>query len=642
MRPKAIDLFCGAGGMSLGFEQAGFDIVLGVDRDGYHCAAHERNFPYGKTLCASVDTLSGSRIRELVGLHEIDLVFGGPPCQGFSTMGKRDSGDPRNSLVGEFVRIVKELRPRGFVMENVPGMQLGSTKVYFDYVVQTLGEAGYTITLPVRTLIATEFGAPQVRERLFVLGVRSDLGSKASYPRRALPGQPVARNVSEALQGLPAVDHFQCLFSEDAIVFQPSPDEVEASYARALAGVTRDPTDLSYPRISQSARIFGNKLSRHSPESIALYAATRPGAMVPGHKLPRLDPKGFAPTLRAGTESERGSHTAPRPIHPSSPRCITVREAARLHGYPDWFAFYPKVHHGFRQVGNSVSPFVARAVGYEMARALGYENQQDLLPSGAVGLTDEFKLPEERKKQEKRISHVNEFPKVIDYLFARFSGDGDADFSFKDIESAIRATEANMPRIRPESFLSEFARGRNAKAIMRNPMEKGYSVIATPQGGRFVPAGTPGSIGAEASIGFTSGDMRQAVSIKARPGTFGVEKCFEVLGSAPIVTVLGNIHRQSDLFSKNSDAVQKVTLKSPTLSKAAIFCAIKKGSSLNFDKAQSLAKKAGVDIVIAGFNLTEKHLGIAAVSFEGSLPTVLLKIVCLLQQEREGVSEAAA
>src|SRR5438874_1921453 len=109
--------------MSLGFEQAGFDVVLGVDVDGHHVAVRERNFPQGASLCKSVIDLNADIVYETIGgKREIDLVFGGPPCQGFSNMGLRDLEDPRNSLVGHFVRLVSELQPRAFVMENVPGM----------------------------------------------------------------------------------------------------------------------------------------------------------------------------------------------------------------------------------------------------------------------------------------------------------------------------------------------------------------------------------------------------------------------------------------------------------------------------------------------------------------------------------------
>lgn len=119
-RPVAIDLFCGAGGMSLGMERAGFDIALAIDYDGYHVATHERNFPYGQVKCASVQDLDGKTIRHLSGCTgEIDLVFGGPPCQGFSNMGLRDPHDPRNTLIFHFARLVDELHPKAFVMENV-------------------------------------------------------------------------------------------------------------------------------------------------------------------------------------------------------------------------------------------------------------------------------------------------------------------------------------------------------------------------------------------------------------------------------------------------------------------------------------------------------------------------------------------
>ena len=148
-RPIGIDLLCGAGGMSLGFEQAGFDIVLGVDRDAYHCAAHERNFPYGKTLCASVSDLDATQIRSTAEIKgEIDIVFGGPPCQGFSTMGRRDVGDPRSSRGWEYVRRVKELQPKSCGMENVPGMQLGKTKDFFEFVINSLLNRTYLIQMP--------------------------------------------------------------------------------------------------------------------------------------------------------------------------------------------------------------------------------------------------------------------------------------------------------------------------------------------------------------------------------------------------------------------------------------------------------------------------------------------------------------
>ncbi|MEL6461923.1 MAG: DNA cytosine methyltransferase, partial [Cyanobacteria bacterium J06621_15] len=132
MRPIAVDLFAGAGGMSLGFEQAGFDVLAAVELDPIHCAIHEFNFPFWSTLCANVEKTSGEEIRESSQIknQEIDVVFGGSPCQGFSMMGKRALDDPRNSLVFHFLRLILELKPKYFVFENVPGLTVGEHRKF--------------------------------------------------------------------------------------------------------------------------------------------------------------------------------------------------------------------------------------------------------------------------------------------------------------------------------------------------------------------------------------------------------------------------------------------------------------------------------------------------------------------------------
>ncbi len=217
-RPIAVEFFAGAGGLSLGLEQAGFDVVLAVDRDGYHVATHERNFPYGLSICASVTDLDGPKLRALLGTdREIDLVAGGPPCQGFSHMGTRDVLDPRNTLVNEFVRLVLELRPKAFLMENVPGMQSGATAAIFEHALQRWQkeEPGYVITTPVQTLNAADFGVPQSRERLFVLGVRRDTGRRAHYPDGPAAGQPARPTVQAAIGDLPRLEEHPELLEQD-------------------------------------------------------------------------------------------------------------------------------------------------------------------------------------------------------------------------------------------------------------------------------------------------------------------------------------------------------------------------------------------------------------------------------------------
>ena len=129
-RPIAVDLFAGVGGMTLGFEQAGFDVLASVEIDPIHAAAHEFNFPFWSVLCRDVAQLTGEEIRQSSAIQnqEIDVVCGGPPCQGFSLIGKRVLTDDRNALVFHFLRLVLELQPRYFVMENVAGMAIGKSQ----------------------------------------------------------------------------------------------------------------------------------------------------------------------------------------------------------------------------------------------------------------------------------------------------------------------------------------------------------------------------------------------------------------------------------------------------------------------------------------------------------------------------------
>ncbi len=620
-RPIAIDLFCGAGGMSLGFEQAGFDIVLGVDRDAYHCSAHERNFPYGKTLCASVTDISGQQIRDLCGIsQDIDVVFGGPPCQGFSVMGKRDVDDPRSSLVGEFVRLIKEIHPKAFVMENVPGMQLGKTRDYFEFVVKSLSDIGYNIQLPAQTLVASNFGAPQKRERLFIIGVRTDIGRFPKYPDGPLRGQAFAKTIADAFGGLPNVDINDDLFVSDSIEKQKAEGDLP-QYSAIMSGTKKDSTDLSYPRRLAEKMIFGNKRTKHSSSSISLYNSTLPGQMVPGHKLPRLSLGGISPTLRAGSESERGSHTAPRPIHPTVPRCITVREAARLHGFPDWFAFYPVIHHGFRQVGNSVSPLVARAVGYSIAEALSI-GRDERKPNRSIQLQNSFPLIEGRKKHEKRISHLDEFPKVINYLFLqRFNAKtgvlSNRRFTFQQIAEAIEQSSANMPRVRPDSFISEISRTRNAKQILEGPLSHGYSVVGTPEGGCFVESDQVAAIGKVSYISFNSAEVKDCIQIALPTDPANsVNKSFSIMANSDFCRIIGKIDQDTDLFENNVSDRQAIRVRKDRKVARGAFWKTKM-KMIRYEAIRKIGELHNAGIVILSVPLTRHHEGIAAFQVDG-------------------------
>ena len=169
-RPIGIDLFAGAGGMSLGFEQAGFDVRAAIEIDPIHCAVHKFNFPECAIIPKSVRSVSGEDIRKAanIGKASVDVVFGGPPCQGFSLIGHRSMDDPRNELVLDFVRIVRELDAKTFVFENVKGLTVGKHKSFLAEIIAAFEEAGYDVRKSWRVLNASSYGVPQSRERLIL------------------------------------------------------------------------------------------------------------------------------------------------------------------------------------------------------------------------------------------------------------------------------------------------------------------------------------------------------------------------------------------------------------------------------------------------------------------------------------------
>jgi DNA (cytosine-5)-methyltransferase 1 len=414
-RPVAIDLFAGAGGLSVGLEQAGFDVAAAVEYDPVHAATHAFNFPLAKVLCRDVTTLTGDELREAcrIGVErvgttdwdgEVDLVAGGPPCQGFSMIGKRQLDDPRNRLPWDFHRLVAKIRPRYFLMENVPGMMTGLHSGILARLIEAFERDGYVITKPVRLLDASAFGVPQDRRRLFLLGSRSD--QKAALyppPRTRSRGKqgapegnseaPLTVSVGEAVGDLPDVDRFEELLETDAadLTLQQQKESARraSAYVRRLRGEDSVARDLSYPRRWNRASLTSSRRTVHTPLSVMRFSATEPGETEPVSRFHRLHPDGVCNTIRAGTGSERGAFTSPRPIHPTLPRVISVREAARLHSFPDWFRLHSSKWHGFRQVGNAVCPLVGQAVGEVFVNALGIAPPK---PGKTIRLGDEMLL----------------------------------------------------------------------------------------------------------------------------------------------------------------------------------------------------------------------------------------------------------
>ncbi len=364
-RPIAIDLFSGCGGLSLGFEEAGFDVAAAVEIDPIHSAVHEYNFPYSAAICSDIKKLTGNDIRKRAKLEgvDVDAVIGGAPCQGFSLIGKRSFDDPRNQLVLHYVRIVGEIKPKYCVFENVKGLTLGQHSKFLNDLIDELKKIGYNVLLPYKVLNAVNFGVPQRRERLIIIGARED---------QIIPSYPRSRRetvtIEDAISDLPNADDFDELLNDDSVATQWN---TTSEYARKLRGVIPDPEDYSYIREYNPNVLTSSLRTMHTSLSQERFLAAPNGKIEPHSRFFKLAWNGQANTLRAGTDSARGAYTSPRPIHPELPRVITVREAARIHSYPDWFRFHKTKWHGMREIGNSVPPLLARAIGAEIVKALG-------------------------------------------------------------------------------------------------------------------------------------------------------------------------------------------------------------------------------------------------------------------------------
>ncbi|MEO1039653.1 MAG: DNA cytosine methyltransferase [Pseudomonadota bacterium] len=367
MRPTFIDLFSGAGGMSLGFEQAGFDPVAAVEIDPIHATVHEFNFPHCATIPRSVTEVSGEELLSLPALNgsSPDVVIGGAPCQGFSLIGQRALDDPRNSLVKDFVRIVRDTQARYFVFENVKGLTVGKHKRFLDEIVEEFRLIGYELQLPWKVLNARDYGVPQDRQRLILIGARVG-ETLPDYPEV----QSVGPSCGDALSDLPDAEEFDELLHNDSVRASYR-DTLTSDYAREMRCISNDAWHFGYVRDWDSTSITSSLRTKHTDISRRRFRETEEGAVEPISRFFKLPRSGVSNTLRAGTDSARGAFTSPRPIHYEFDRCVTVREMARLHGFPDWFRFHVTKWHGARQIGNAVPPPLARAVASQLIGAMG-------------------------------------------------------------------------------------------------------------------------------------------------------------------------------------------------------------------------------------------------------------------------------
>lgn len=359
---NVIDLFSGVGGLSLGAARAGFNLVAGVELDARALEYHAINFPSTLHLSEDVGKLSGEHLLKLAGLEagELHGLIGGPPCQGFSDMGLRSETDPRSELLVHFFRLVAETSPAFFMAENVPGVLQERNAPFVERALSMI-PPHYVLLEPL-VIKASDYGAPTIRTRVFFIGYDPErINSLNAADFTARRAEDV--RVSRALQLLPSIrSDWQSEHQSWRAVGELPDFAFENSLSNAIPHGVGNPRALDLYRTKRL--VSGFLGTAHTKETVKRFNILKPGKSDPISKCVRLDRAGYCPTLRAGTGPERGSYQAIRPVHPSSPRVIAPREAARLQGFPDWFQFHPTKWHAFRQIGNSVSPLVAEHLLY--------------------------------------------------------------------------------------------------------------------------------------------------------------------------------------------------------------------------------------------------------------------------------------
>ena len=253
---KAIDLFCGAGGLSLGLKRAGWELVASVEHDHYASATHRLNFPNCQHFDCDIQQIDW---RPFAG--KVDLVAGGPPCQPFSVSGKQQGQEDVRDMVPEFLRAVDEIKPMAFVMENVKGLTLEKFKPYLLRTIAQFEELGYFVTY--RVLNSADFGVPQQRERVFVVGLR---GHHFTFPEKKYgTGRKPWKTVADALNGAPTDEP-----NTAKVVYCKNPVLRKSPYAGLLLNGKGRPLNLNAPSLTIPASAGGNRTHLIDPEGVLL------------------------------------------------------------------------------------------------------------------------------------------------------------------------------------------------------------------------------------------------------------------------------------------------------------------------------------------------------------------------------------
>lgn len=329
MKPTYIDLFSGSGGFSLGFDDAGFENIFSVEYDREICRTYRYNFPTHNLLELDIRTLSGERIREATNGRKVDVVIGGPPCQGFSmasNIGRRFTDDPRNHLFKEFVRIVDIVRPACFVMENVARLYTRLRGATREEIIQSFGKIGYRVEAAV--VCASDYGVPQNRYRVLFVGAEGNQAGPIIFPAKR-PGRRLT--IKDAIDKYPPLESGQKSDIPNHQAMAHSRQMLEKmSYVRDGGG--RE--DIPEPIRPQKGDI--RKYIR--------YDSGKPSICITGDMR--------------------------KVFHYSQNRALTVRELAAIQTYPDDFIFLGSSMKQQQMVGNSVPPVLARSIAEAVKKML--------------------------------------------------------------------------------------------------------------------------------------------------------------------------------------------------------------------------------------------------------------------------------
>lgn len=327
--PKVVSTFAGCGGSSTGYRMAGFDIVLATDWWDVAGRTYRKNWPDCRYLVADIMKMDGRDVLKEIGLDvgELDLLDGSPPCQGFSTAGKRILDDPRNSLFLDFCRLLEAMKPKVFIMENVSGLVRGKMRIIFREMTSELKSKGYDVSC--RMLNASWLGVPQARKRMIWVGIRNDLEISPTYPTPAYMRPSVMDTIGSLLVGE----------GENKVFIKA----VGGGYMNNIRWNAEAPRAAALPTSAPTLEQWKRK-----------------SHFVGSHNAKRLEGDKPSPVVIG----------AVRHWSPLEPRQLTDRELARLQSFPDWYEFIGNKSEVQRQIGNAVPPLMAAHVALAMSEKL--------------------------------------------------------------------------------------------------------------------------------------------------------------------------------------------------------------------------------------------------------------------------------